>query len=111
MTDQTPATEAGRRLFTDNEPMDMMESNGVTWDDILAIEAEARAYSMSAIVSRTDEEEDEYQRGRADALREAADAVELLDPNDARPDPTDESYDGGFYTVIAAVLAILDPQP
>ena len=40
-----PRTEAGRRLFTDNDPMDMLESNGVTWADVVAIEAEALALS------------------------------------------------------------------
>ena len=39
----TPTTEAGRRLFTDVDPMDMWESTGVTPDDIAAIEAEAVA--------------------------------------------------------------------
>jgi hypothetical protein len=47
MTDERavrePWTVAGRRLFSDVDPMDMLESNGVTWDDILAIEDEAAA--------------------------------------------------------------------
>lgn len=41
MTEKEPRTEAGRRLFTDNEPLDMLESNGVTWADVVAIEGEA----------------------------------------------------------------------
>jgi hypothetical protein len=38
-----PRTPTGRHLFTDVEPMDMWESDGVTPADILAIEAEAVA--------------------------------------------------------------------
>jgi hypothetical protein len=79
-----PTTEAGRRLFTDNEPMDMLESDGVTWDDILAIEAQARA----------------------DALREAAERVRALPLQDA---PAWYSHE---YAVREAdVLAILEPKP
>ncbi len=36
-----PRTRAGRRLFTDEYPMDMWESDGVTPEDIIAIENEA----------------------------------------------------------------------
>ena len=45
----TPTTAAGRRLFTDIEPMDMFESDGVTWTDVLAIEAEAAAAERARI--------------------------------------------------------------
>ncbi len=47
-----PTTEAGRRLFTDNEPMDMLESDAVTWGDVLAIEAEARADALREVRAR-----------------------------------------------------------
>lgn len=45
-TEPAPRTAAGRRLFTDNEPMDMYESDGVTWEDVVAIEAEAAEQSV-----------------------------------------------------------------
>lgn len=50
MTDQPrePQTKSGRRLFTDQEPMDMLESDGVTWEDVLAIEAGAAADALRA---------------------------------------------------------------
>ena len=44
-------TEAGRRLFTDVDPMDMWESNGVTPADIAAIEAEAREQERERIAT------------------------------------------------------------
>ncbi len=73
MTDpQTPATEAGRRL--DDWLTFVRERRGLkgvpTTASILAIEAEARA---EYLVAAADEG---YRRGRADALREAADAIE-----------------------------------
>ncbi len=78
MTDpQTPATEAGRRLLA-KEDADV-PYGGASVDDILAIEAEARA----------------------DALREATDAVRQLE----------RQWDGDEDTVkVGDVLAILDPQ-
>lgn len=68
-TDQPrePQTKAGRRLFTDQEPMDMPESDGVTWEDVLAIEAEAAADALR--------ERDEAVR----LLGELADAVTALE--------------------------------
>lgn len=42
LSDQ-PSTAAGRALFTDMEPMDMLESDGVRPEDIVGIEAEAVA--------------------------------------------------------------------
>jgi hypothetical protein len=72
-----PTTPTGRRLFTDNEPMDMMESDGVLWEDIVAIEAEARA----------------------DALREAAERVLALDALDG-PRSMDDYHDA-----VLAILA------
>ena len=44
-----PLTEAGRALFTDVEPMDMWESDGVTPGDIAAIEQEAAAAERARI--------------------------------------------------------------
>jgi len=38
-----PRTQAGRRLFTDQYPMDMWESDGVLPEDIVAVENEAAA--------------------------------------------------------------------
>ena len=46
---KAPITKAGRRLFTDNEPMDMYESDGVTWEDVCAIEAEVLAADVLAL--------------------------------------------------------------
>ncbi|MBE3070957.1 MAG: hypothetical protein IMZ66_12045 [Planctomycetes bacterium] len=37
----TPSTAAGRALFSDVDPMDMWESDGVTPEDICRVEAEA----------------------------------------------------------------------
>jgi hypothetical protein len=103
MTDQTPATESGRRLL-------YLVGNG--WrQPILAIEAEARAtmpnggvwLSNDAYGDLLDEAELRGRaKGRADALREAADAVRDLS---IQRDPPSQ------FVSRAAVLAILDPQP
>ena len=42
MTTREPRTVKGRGLFTNMEPMDMYESNGVMPDDIIAVEEEMR---------------------------------------------------------------------
>ncbi len=80
-----PTTEAGRRLFTDMEPMDMWEST-VTPADVLAIESEARA----------------------DALREAAQRVRALMAT-AEPEPDDtpemQAYERVVGATIRAILA------
>lgn len=53
-------TEAARRLFTDVDPMDMWESNGVTPADIIAVEAEAREQALERIQAIVNEQaEDE----------------------------------------------------
>ena len=46
-----PQTKAGRALFTDVEPMDMWESDGVTPGDIAAIEQEAAAAERARLIS------------------------------------------------------------
>src|SRR3990170_1731595 len=46
-----PRTETGKRLFTDNDPMDMWESDGVTPDDIAAVEDEAVAAERARLVA------------------------------------------------------------
>ncbi len=94
MTDQTPATEAGRRLndwlrLSDNWPEVTSE------ESILAIEAEARAtvYALLPL---------EREVGRADALREAAERVRA------------RSYSAVTFkahaVVLDEVLAILEPE-
>ncbi len=85
MTDpQTPATEAGRRLWR--------WPSGVKLEDILAIETEARA----------------------DALREAAERVRALDRFALLPSivalPFVGKSDDGPLLDRSAVLAILDPE-
>ncbi len=78
MTDpQTPATEAGRRLLRqlDGRP------GPVSRADIIAIEAEARADARIGWVIYNEE----YNRGRTDALREAADAVRAIATTHAWP--------------------------
>ncbi len=95
---QTPATEAGRRLTEDYHNFPPVVKG------ILAIEAEARAdaFGMAeGIYFKTSDLSASYQEGRADALREAAEAVRSMDPY---------LSDGGAL-VRDAVLAILDPQP
>ncbi len=79
MTDpQTPATEAGRLMAEALLAVGIKDRHG----QILAIEA---AFDAA------------YAAGRADALREAADAVRAL-----HIDPV--------YLTLREVLAILDPQ-
>ena len=51
----SPRTEAGRRLFTDNEPMDMWESDGVTPEDIAAIEAQAIALDRAELAAAVED--------------------------------------------------------
>jgi hypothetical protein len=73
-------TKAGRRLFTDNEPMDMTESDGVTWGDVIAIEAEARADALNveALTSALDTYwERRYPLDDAMRQRNRESAVEL----------------------------------
>ncbi len=102
MTDpQTPATEAGRRLLADITYPAHYTERAVSL--VLAIEAEARADEHA----RYDEDWALATRlGRADALREAADAVRALQGWKAGTLP-------GIHDTVprAAVLAILDPQP
>ncbi len=81
MTDQTPATEAGR-LHLDQWHPDTIQYERER-ADILAIEAEARA----------------------DALREAADAVRAGIP------ALTVELSTGQYVDVDAIVAILDPQP
>ncbi len=70
MTDpQTPSTEAGRRLMAYDGP-----DVPVTLEEILAIEAEARADALEDVGRTSAGSWDQaYSDGRADALREAAD--------------------------------------
>ena len=44
-----PTTAAGRALFTDQDPMDMWESDGVTPADIVRVEADARAAALADV--------------------------------------------------------------
>ncbi len=113
---QTPATEAGRRhadwYAMHGDPLLVPEHDS----DILAIEAEARegyidrheAYLLTVEAITAAE-----KAGRADALREAADAVRAL-PGYAAPVGTHGSAAADAYwrpsVSQAAVLAILDPQ-
>ncbi len=92
--DQTPRTEAGRLL--DNV-------TGNKWTDrILATEAEARAERAKFCADQVNLS---YDKGRADALREAAERVRAL-PVD-RPDVTDWSVYNPVERFRAAVIAIL----
>jgi hypothetical protein len=53
-----PSTPTGRQLFTDMEPMDLWESDGVLPEDIIAIETEAAAAERArhaALVAAVDE--------------------------------------------------------
>ncbi len=99
MTEQTPATEAGREFVSivDNLGRGTIEvTRDYLRDRILAIEAEARAGDSETI--------EHYvvllRTARVAALREAAERVRALDIRS-------ESYG----ETIMAVLAILDPQP
>ncbi len=103
MTDpQTPATEAGQRLW-----LRSLGGNLNLADDILAIEAEARHQgydeSKAIIGAAKTEASRRIREARADALREAADAVRAL----RLASPTLNAV----TDYVAAVLAILDPQP
>lgn len=49
MSRGAPRTKAGVRLFTDMEPMDMLESDGVTPEDILAVEGETLAEVLDEV--------------------------------------------------------------
>ncbi len=64
---QTPATEAGRALVNKYRTMNDGDLSGY----VLAIEAEARADTYSL-----DDVSHAYSKGQADALREAANAIE-----------------------------------
>lgn len=86
-----PTTGAGRALAITHPQLR---------ERVMYIEAEARADGMEgerAIFQR--EAEEAYGRGRADALREAAERVRALDA----------WFDQGPFR--AAVIAILDPDP
>ena len=84
-----PATEAGRRLFTDNEPMDMWESDGVTWEDITAVEAEARAAARKEVLDEAKELLDSVDdgpnpRSRFRRILEVLSTDTREEPSDAR---------------------------
>jgi hypothetical protein len=109
MTDpQTPANEAEPSTPTGRAMLASIPTQW-SWDDprfirhmargILAIEAEARATIPEGEVWAA-----AHLRGRADALREAAERVRALDAwHDLRT--------ADLLAFRAAVLAILDPQP
>ncbi len=112
MTEQTPATEAasdiGRRnieRYLDHEygiSTNDAELGGLLdgWRD--AIEAEARAPSMEAWRAQ-------YNSGRADALRDAADAVRDI-PKDEGDTGASRYINGMDYIALPAIIAILDPE-
>ncbi len=94
MTDQTPATEAGRDMLALIDPH---------WvGSILAIEAEAVASVY--VTNRAS-----YLMGRADALREAAERVRASLPRLPYIDVKRRRY-VERVAVEAAVLAILQPD-
>lgn len=114
----TPTTEAGRRLCDAVRSIltaDMRTAADYIpiYDEVAAIEAEARAGWMPETDCMDDETP--YLRGRADALREAAERVRALRETYA----ADAIADGYLQTksrtelVVAtldSVLAILDPE-
>lgn len=77
-------TKAGLALFTDMEPMDMWESNGVTPKDIALVEAEAvrgERARLAAAVRGLPFWESDYEQGEMDIRR--ADVLALLEGADA----------------------------
>jgi hypothetical protein len=91
-----PRTKAGRRLFTDMDPMDMLESHGVTPADITAIEAEAVAAYVADL------------RAKVEGLHQDAIANALA--QDASGNPHGGDVWTGHYIALAAVLRLLDPE-
>ena len=83
-----PLTEAGRALFTDVEPMDMWESDGVTPGDIAAIEQEAAAAERARIAK-------------------AVSRLEVPPPDPAETPEQAASYDGGWNSARRELVRIL----
>ncbi len=96
MSEQTPATEAGRSMWGEYGYIGAEGMKAL----ILAIEAEARADERDNGFTLA------YNLGQRDALREAAERVRALPPFD----PPRAQW---FWLNVSrpAVLAILDPQP
>ncbi len=89
-----PTTEAGRRYLSGGPPHFTS-----TRDAILAIEAEARADCDEAL-TLAETSNVQYEAGRADALREAAERVRALLVK----------YPTANAVLVPDVLAILDPE-
>ncbi len=115
VTDQTPATETGRQLALEWMLHGTEDDRDAFVADILAIEAEARADVLGTIEHDPLHEhltDVAYAKGRADALREAADAVRALTFPYAPDSGHSAGYENGWYDGRgAASRAILDAQP